>query len=329
MNGRIQNELIIEKQNDKRVSVMPDFVRRWYMNMKASKKTAATCRDYINKVGRFLKSINPDISKVELSDINDETVSTYFLSIQKTEKSGELAFTSDSYQLTVWCCLDNFLGYLYKMGMIDRNYIETISKPKNHDLDRINEKRVLLTEKDFKKILKAVDLERNDSLRKRDKAIILLFMNTGMRKTALSTITFEDLNLEESSLTVVDKGNKRHTYVLNDKLLNALTEWLSVRDEYGTPGSDNHLFISNRGKIISSRAVENIIEKYTEKALGHPLSPHKLRSGYCSILYKKTGDIEFVRRAVGHSSAVTTQRYIVTNGMEKKKAAEIMGNLLT
>ncbi|MEE3416989.1 MAG: site-specific integrase, partial [Prevotella sp.] len=58
------------------------------------------------------------------------------------------------------------------------------------------------------------------------------------------------------------------------------------------------------------------------------LSPHKLRSGFCSIMYSKTHDIEFVRRAVGHSNVATTQRYIVTNKDEKKKSAEIMESIL-
>ena len=47
------------------------------------------------------------------------------------------------------------------------------------------------------------------------------------------------------------------------------------------------------------------------EGLGYKISPHSLRTAFCTILYKKTGDIEFVRRAVGHSSIETTQRYIV------------------
>lgn len=331
MNGRIQNELLIEKRSDEKVTEMPDFVRRWYTNMKASHKTAATCRDYITKVERFLKSINPKVSDVKLSDINEDTVTSYYISTQRTTKNGELSATSDSYQLTVWCCLDNFLSYLVNSGLIERNYIHAISKPKNHDLPRINENRVLLTDRDFKKILKAIDSEENELMRRRDRAVILLFMNTGMRKTALVTMTFDELKLDERKIVVTDKGNKRHEYILNDKLVDALNDWLSVRSTYGTgvDVSENHLFISNRGKVMAPKTVEKLVEKYTTKALGKPLSPHKLRAGYCSILYNKTGDIEFVRRAVGHSNATTTQRYIVTAGAEKKRASDIMGSLLT
>lgn len=328
MDGRLQNEMLIDKRTAAKVAEMPPFVCGWYTNMKASRKTAATCRDYVNKVHNFLSSINTDVSKVTLSDINESTVTNYFLSIQTRECNGEMRYTSDSYQSTIWCCLDNFFNYLNRSGLIDQNYIRNINKPKNHDLDRINETRVMLTEKDFKKILKAINDEGNENLRARDRAIILLFMNTGMRKTALTSITLDDVDLEKHQLVIIDKGNKRHEYPLNDGVIDAINKWISVRDEYGNGTSDNHLFISSHGKVMHGNTVFNVIEKYTKKALGHPVSPHKLRSGYCSILYKKTGDIEFVRRCVGHANVATTQRYIVTKGEEKERAAEIMGSIL-
>ena len=71
-----------------------------------------------------------------------------------------------------------------------------------------------------------------------------------------------------------------------------------------------------------------MIQKYTEQALGKPLSPHKLRAGFCSILYSKTHDIEFVRRAVGHSNIATTTRYIVTDGSERRKASKLLRDIL-
>jgi integrase/recombinase XerD len=101
-----------------------------------------------------------------------------------------------------------------------------------------------------------------------------------------------------------------------------------IRESFAKGKNDNHLFLSDRGCRISETAIDTIVHKYTKAAIGKPLSPHKLRAGFCSVLYEQTGDIEFVRRAVGHSSAATTQRYIVTNGDERKRASEIIGNLI-
>ena len=323
MDGRLQSELNIEHRTDDKVKAMPDYVNRWYLNLKASRKTAATRRDYVNKIHHFLSYINSDVSTVSLKDINEQNVTEYFLSIQTKEINGEISYTSDSYQGTVWSCLDSFLGYLYNNKLISQNYIRNINKPKNRDLDRINAHRVMLTEKDFKKVIKAIDTEGNERLRIRDRAIVLLYMNTGMRKTALGNIILDDLDLDKKMLVIIDKGTKRHTYPLNDGMVQALQDWIDIRGE----SEDNHLFLSMRNRGISGNALENIVKKYTERGLGYGVSPHKLRSGYCSILYKKKRDIEFVRRCVGHANITTTQRYIVTNGEEKERAAEIMAGL--
>lgn len=324
MNGRISNEMKIERGTEQRLRELPDYVGMWYLNLKASKKTAATCRDYICKIHNFLSFIgNGDALAVATKDITELNVNKFFLSIQTRTVNGEVRYTSDSYQCTMWCCLNNFLEYLASHGMIERNYIKDITKPRNTDLDRINESRVRLTSNDFKKILKAVDSENNAFRRTRDKAILTLFMSTGIRKTALCSITLGDINLAEGKLVVIDKGSKRHQFVLSDGACDALNDWMSCR---GSNGNDN-LFLSRDGEAIPGSTVRDIVEKYTEIALGKRLSPHKLRSGVCSILYSKSHDVEFVRRFIGHASSATTARYIVTHGDEKQKGAELLGNI--
>ena len=78
---------------------------------------------------------------------------------------------------------------------------------------------------------------------------------------------------------------------------------------------------------MSIESVKEVVERCTKNALGKKLSPHKLRAGFCSILYKETHDIEFVRRAVGHSDIKTTQRYISVDDTERRKASTIMNNI--
>ena len=324
MDGRLQNEMSIFKVCDKIASGMPSYVNGWYTTLRASRKTAATCRDYLWKVADFLSSINDDVKKVKPGDITESAVMNYFLSIQfKTTKNG-VTYTSDSYQNTVWFCLNSFLKYMERAGLIKSNYMANVTRPKNHDLDRINERRILLTADDFVKILKAIDEEKDNFYRIRDKAIVLLFMNTGMRRTAMTTIMVSDVNFEDHELHLIDKGSKRHTYALNSAVEKAIKEWLKISEHT----SDGHLFLSIQGNMLSTDTMARLVKKYTQIAMGKPISPHKLRSGYCSILYNKTGDIEFVRRCVGHSNVATTQRYIVTKGSEKERSSEIMGELL-
>lgn len=329
MNGRMENENKIAKSTEAKLAQMPDYVRGWYLNLQSSSNTASTCYDWITKVYNFLRTIDENVKNVKATDINDITVSSYMMSIRtKTTKAGAVVETSGSYQRTVWCCLHRFFGYLKETGLIPRNYMDLIKPSRKQDLERINKNRVQLTASDFKKILKAADKERNPIRRKRNVAILMTFMSTGVRRTALTNIKVGDIDLNKKTLFVVDKRDKDHTYVLNDDAINSIKEWEAVRPAFVKGDDNGYLFLSDHGAKIGGSTVMDIVKKYTEKALGHAVSPHKLRSGYCTILYNKTHDIEFVRRAVGHSNVSTTQRYIVTKGEDAKQAAEIMGEII-
>lgn len=334
MNGRLENEIKKENALLNKIKDMPDYVEEWYYNLKASNKTMATCKDYIYKIDKFLSFIEKETGNKNLNSISLTEVQKYFISIQKKESNGTVVYTSDSYQQTIWCCLNSFFEFLVDTDKMSKNFMSMISKPKNKDLERINANRILLTKKDFNKILQSVERgvgsdrakSFQENQKSRDRAILLLFMTTGLRKSALSEINLDDIDLLMGTLHVIDKGDKYHSYILSEKTIEALNEWVYDRESWNT--SSNALFISENGNRISATALSELVEKYCQDALGYHISPHKLRAGFCSILYKETGNAEFVRRAVGHSNISTTQRYIVTDNNERAKASELIDGLL-
>ena len=334
MQGRLETEIKKETVLLKKIQNMPEYLQEWYYNLKASQKTITTCRDYINKIEKFLTFINPSIKEIDPQNISLKDIQRYFILIQKREVNGQQTYTSDSYQQTVWCCLNNFFGFLYNTNKISKNYMTMIAKPKNKDLERINENRILLTKYDFNHILESVEEGAGSDkarvcqkrLKNRDRAILLLFMTTGMRETALSEINIEDIDFINNTLKVIDKGNKFHVYNLSEKTINSLDLWLQDREKWKT--NSDALFIAENGNRIGSSTLAKLVDKYCQDALGYHISPHKLRAGFCSILYQETGNAEFVRRAVGHSNIATTQRYIVTDNNERAKASELINDLL-
>ena len=330
MKGRLENEIKREQYISAMLNDLPDYVNDWHLNLKASNKTAATRCDFLTKIRRFLYSIN-DIPKfVTTRQITEDVVISYFISCQRKETKDGIETTSSSYQRGVYNCLNNFLGFLSRRGEIPTNYMQDITKPKDIDKERVNRNRILLTEKDFQNILDAVeDNTRTRLICSRDRAILLTLMTTGMRETALTEINNEDIDFENHTLTVVDKGNKTQVYKLSPILEAELKQYIWFKEQKSWGRRADALFLSQAGKErLHRNSISQIVKKYSELGIGYAVSPHKLRAGFCSIMYSKTNNIEFVRRAVGHSDISTTQRYIVTDQNEREEAANIMEQLL-
>lgn len=320
MAGRSENSIKFNKNIEDILQNFPDFAIEWARNMEAGGKTGQTRVVFVRIIRRYLRSVDRDMKSIEPDQLNVRKTQEYLISIKKTS-------SSDSYQQQVWCCLNNFFKYLVMSGYKEGNPMEIIDKTKNHDLDRINHNRLLLTENDFNKILGEIKKEKDYKFQNRDMAVILIFMYTGIRKTALSEIDIDDIDFENRVLKVIDKGNKYQVYPLDDEVLGVIRLWMTERIQYKLDKT-NALFVSRIGTRITGTTIDNIVAKYSLGALGKKISPHKLRAGFVSIYYNKTKDIEATRRAVGHSNIATTQRYIVTDNKERQDAVSYMSSFL-
>ena len=324
MKGRLEHELRIEGNIKKILSGLPQEATDYYYNISVAREPR-TCEEYLKKIRGFLAFAEHK----NIKDITEQDVSRYMYSIRRRDVGFKVVDTSFSYQQSIYAALNSFFTYLAKKKVIVDNPMNSIERPNKID----NVVRKYLTADDVSKII--AETEKIDALNvkdlrwaKRNRAILLLFATTGMRETALSEINVEDFNFEKDELTVTDKRHKTHVYKVAHKAKAALIEWLDAREALLKHKSEDALFISNQLSRISADAVSDVVGKYSLKALGYRISPHKLRAAFCTILYKNTGDIEFVREVVGHSSTAVTQRYIVKTGEEKAKAADIMNELL-
>ena len=329
MSGRLEHDLKREKLIAKTLRRMPEFMTEWDQNMTACQKSTVTRYQYLMKTELYLKSIKPNEKDVTLEDLNFHTAQAFFISLNTVKRKGKIVEASDSQKCTIWSAMQSLFVYLYKRKLVAENPMEMISRPINHDTDRIREKRVLLSANDFKKIVEAVDNDYVCEFRKRNKAILLLFITTGMRKTALTEIDTRDIDEDAGTLTVIDKRKKTHVYYLGEPTMEAINWWLVERSRYTTPQSGDALFVSKLGKRIGVDSIDDIVAKYTEKALGKPLTPHKLRAGFINVLYKKTHDLDFVCKAVGHSAVTTTARYMDAKGDERQRSRDIMNDLIS
>lgn len=320
MKGRLEHDLKNEKMSEQLAKEMPKEVQEWYYNLAVSMEPRS-CYAYLSYMKTFLRFLGDPQTTKEITDID---VQRFMKSIETKTVNGELVSTSFSYRQVVYSALNKFFEYSVKKKWREDNPMQLIRRARQKD----NVKRIYLTEDDLQKILTIANEEKESDRQKiarlRNIAILRVFMATGIRETALCEINTEDINFDNSTLTVVDKGNKTHIHMLGSKTMIAIKNWLDVRDNFLKGKSTNALFLSVNGRRIVARNVEDIVNEYTEAALGKRLSPHKLRAAYGTILYDKTKDIRLVQDRMGHSSVTTTQLYVVQDNSAAEKAAKLM-----
>lgn len=331
MNGRLEHDLQREKVIARLLSTMPGFMVEYDENMKASGRTTHTRVGYLRPLGRYFKYVadrcgGKDVTQITPEGMDFPSVQSFFIKQQVIVKQGELKEASDSHKLHFYDALNSMFSYLKKRGYVKENPMELIERPKNHDAERIREKRILLNDRDFKKILAAVDRDVKNRYRLRNKAILLLFMMTGMRKSALSEVNIE--NIKKNRLGIIDKRKKTHYYYLDEYTQNVIREYMQERRRMFPDSTSSALFLSSTGDRIPTGTVYDVVKRYTYQGIGKSLSPHKLRAGFINILYTKTRDLNFTCKAVGHSAVTTTARYLDAKGKERKRMCRIMSHCL-
>ena len=88
------------------------------------------------------------------------------------------------------------------------------------------------------------------------------------------------------------------------------------------------LFLSKKGGRLQAEGVREIFSRYKDAVPGKHITPHKLRASFATNLYNQTGDIRLVQEAMNHAKIATTELYIQSDGRNRKKAADIMSQLL-
>jgi site-specific recombinase XerD len=143
----------------------------------------------------------------------------------------------------------------------------------------------------------------------RNKLIVFLFMQTGIRLSELANIKVNNINMVDQYVNVISKGGNQRQVYLSNKSMKLLKEYLK---EYKPEGN---LF------KIKAREIQYIITN-AMKTLGIKGSTHTLRHTIATKMYEQTQDILLVKEFLGHRSITSTQIYTHISNKLSKEAVE-------
>jgi integrase/recombinase XerC len=149
----------------------------------------------------------------------------------------------------------------------------------------------------------------DDTLGRRDKAIIELIYSSGMRLSELVAVNLEETRRDFTMLSVVGKGKKQRLVPVGRKAKQAIENWLNVRSVLAD-GDEIALFVSTRGTRIAARSIQLRLDHWARSSgLDRRLHPHMLRHSFASHILESSGDLRAVQELLGHANISTTQVY--------------------
>ena len=324
-NGRLEKEICELNKINQKLDTCPQVIKDFYYYLEAAEKTYNTIKVYINYVINLMNYCTQgDVDEHFYKKITSATINEYMSSMRyKTGTNGEVIKTGNEIRATRWSALNTFFVYLKSNQLITNNPMEQTFRPSCKQDKSIT----FLTEKEIKQCMDNIRKNCSQKYMNRDICIFSLAISIGLRVSALTQINLEDVDLQNNTIKVVEKGNKYRVMHFGENLKQKLVLWLDDRDTYFDNISTDALFVSRKKNRISVSAVEDMISKYTQNINKH-ITPHKLRATCATNLYKKTGDIYMVADQLGHANIATSKIYTQIDHETKLKAASILDNLI-
>ena len=218
-----------------------------------------------------------------------------------------------------------WISQMHREGLKSRSLQRKLSSLRSYYQYQIKHKRISLNPaidvrapRDSKPLPKTLDIEQvtqllniegDDFISVRDKAIIELFYSSGLRLAELAGLKISDIDLKAALVTVTGKGNKTRIIPVGSKAVEAITQWLTHRTLANRKQLDD-LFLSRQGTAISHRNIQLRMNHWQKKqGITQSIHPHKLRHSFASHLLQSSGDLRAVQEFLGHSDISSTQVY--------------------
>lgn len=270
-----------------------DFLKKLEIELKISKNSEHTLKNYLKINEKFLNFANK-----QPREINEEDVKNYMANnLTESSSSSIILFLSA-------------LKYAY-LNILKKDITLGIKRPKK-------EKKIpdVLTKSEIKKLLDSFDNPKSYLM-------ISLIYACGFRVSELINLKLNDLNFDEKTGHIKQaKGKKDRLFNIPDFLTKDLEEQIQKQKQK----NQEYLFSGPKGKL-SSRNIQKIVSLAAKKAqIKKEVHPHTLRHSFATHLLEEGIDIRYIQELLGHSDLSTTQLYAHVSSEQIKKIKSPLDN---
>jgi integrase/recombinase XerC len=266
-----------------------------------------TIKNYRHEIGEFLDFLKEQ--GIDSWDGVDRYILRRYLAWLQAQGYVKASITRRISELRSFC------RYLVREGILDRNPIRTISSPKVP-------KRLpnYLDLHEVEALLAAPDAMTPQG--QRDQAIMEVLYASGLRVSELVSLNLRNVDMQHGELRVWGKGAKERVALLGEPACRALKRYTREgRSQLIKAGREtNALFLNRLGSRLSTRSVNNILDRYAKLAgLERRVTPHVMRHTFATHLLDGGADLRTVQELLGHADLSSTQIYTHVSQARAKK----------
>jgi len=276
---------------------LDDFINYIKSSKSGSEDTADS---YYRDIARFITFLEDSDIK-SFKKVNKKVVFDYI----KLLRSGEITRgkISNSTYARNMSALRSFFKYLNVIHVLDDNIF--LQFKTGHVTRHLPD---VLTFDQMMQIFDSFDM--NEPLDIRNRCILETMYACGLRISECCNLQINKIDQKEMIIRVIGKGNKERIVPYYPRLNELIDLYISeYRDEYAD-GNYPYLFVNKRGKQISPRTVQLLLEDVQVKT-GLPINlhPHMFRHSFATHLLDNGADLRVVQELLGHANLSTTQLY--------------------
>lgn len=256
------------------------------MSLKAKHRSEGTIREYAKAIDNCLAYVNKPEAEIKPIDLE------LWQSSMSNLSSASVAQRTSAVR--------EYFKFLYRNEFISRNPAEMLETPqiKNREQSALNGEQV-------RAMVNAATNERN-------KAIIMMLAQTGLRIHELANITLEQYESRSNNVLVIrGKGDKDRLVGLADETIKLIDSYIANERKDGC----EYLFVGNRGNKMDGKNTSAMLKVCARKAGIENweelhISNHTMRRTFATMMSEADVPIEVISKAMGHSGIQITSRYV-------------------
>jgi site-specific recombinase XerD len=283
-------------------SELEEAFHLWLESMQARQFSPNTLRGYRVNVGAFLRYLQENLNLTTLDAVRPAHIRKWLIYRQQHGVSNAQLHNDYRQPRTFWrWCIKEELTTNDPFAKVEKPKLQPTLKP-------------ALTPREVEQILQACD--GKDWLRLRDKALILLLLDTGLRIHEAHKLTVADA--QQETVLIRGKGGKQRVVFLSAEVRLAIKRYLKACPY---PLTDDSPLWQGMNGALTLWGIMEVVEKIGKRAgLPKPLGAHTFRRTFATWSLRSGIDLEQLRQLMGHSDYTVLRQYLSLVEADLKQA---------